>query len=464
MRDIKTKGQVFTPTYLVKEILNYGGYYGTNIVCKHIIDNSCGDGAFLVEIVERYCIERKGTPTLQKELETYIHGIEIDKDCWQQCIERLNEVVKPFGIHNVQWDIQCADALTITKYNGTMDYVVGNPPYVRVHNLENYTQVKQYTFAGKGMIDLYLVFMELGIRMLAPTGVLCEIMPSSWLTSGAGQIFRDYLRTHRQLSGIIDLEHFMPFEATTYTLIAQINGTKRPIENIDFCTYNGTLHPQGTLTWKDIYIGNAFYFSPKETLKSLRAIRETICPQRVLVKNGFATLADEVFINDTLPKEKCNINILKASTGKWHKCIFPYDVYGTPLPLSLLQTTYPATYAYLLTHQEKLLARDSEREQWYLFGRTQALKDVCKSKIALNTLVHDINSIKITSVQGGEAVYSGLYILTKVPYNIIEGLLKSADFIQYVSALKNYKNGGYYTFSSTDVQCYLNYKLQQYYG
>ena len=43
----KNIGQVFTPQYLVEEMLDYAGYKNTAIIEKHIIDNSCGDGAFL---------------------------------------------------------------------------------------------------------------------------------------------------------------------------------------------------------------------------------------------------------------------------------------------------------------------------------------------------------------------------------------------------------------------------------
>ncbi len=51
----KESGQVFTPPYLVCDILDVAGYRGIAILRKHIIDNSCGDGAFLQEIVARYC-------------------------------------------------------------------------------------------------------------------------------------------------------------------------------------------------------------------------------------------------------------------------------------------------------------------------------------------------------------------------------------------------------------------------
>lgn len=47
----KNNGQVYTPDFLVSNILDYVGYTDGNILQKHVIDNSCGDGAFLCCIV-----------------------------------------------------------------------------------------------------------------------------------------------------------------------------------------------------------------------------------------------------------------------------------------------------------------------------------------------------------------------------------------------------------------------------
>jgi len=82
-------------------------------------------------------------------------------------------------------------------------------------------------------------------------------------------------------------------------------------------------------------------------------------------------------------------------------------------------------------------------------------------KYSVNTIIRDIGSIKFHPVPAGSGVYSGLYILTDVNARIIEGLLKSDEFITYVKALKSYKSGGYYTFNSKDLEHYINYKLSE---
>lgn len=468
---VKKHGRVYTPDYLVKVILDFGGYDKLNIIKKHVIDNSCGDGAFLKEIVKRYCnqflTKSNDLEELKSELEMFIHGIELDAEECKSCIQNLNVLVTEFGLSNIKWDIINADTLSIDKYNGKMDFVFGNPPYVRVHNLESsYDAVKKYRFAEQGMTDLFIVFFEIGFNMLSKDGMMCLITPSSWLGSKAGKNLRTYIRQHENLSGLIDLEHFQPFEATTYTLISRFQKPKT-FENIEYNNFDGinlTKQFQCFLSLDETSIGDCFYLANSENLSELREIKTGYSHQYVSVKNGFATLADKVFIGD-FDFSEGTIDILKASTGKWSRCIYPYDNQGKPLSLEDLKI-YKSAYQNLLSNADKLTkGRDIEDDKyWYLFGRTQALKDVSKMKYAINTIIKDKDSIKLEKVPKGKGLYSGLYILTEIEFEEIEQLVRSKDFIDYIKSLKNYKSGGYYTFASKDLEQYLNFKLTEKYG
>ena len=92
----KTRGKVYTPEKLVTQILDLAGYYGEAILDKRIMENSCGDGAFLAQIVDRYCRvadARAMTPReLRERLERHIYGIELDKDELRKCRARLDEI------------------------------------------------------------------------------------------------------------------------------------------------------------------------------------------------------------------------------------------------------------------------------------------------------------------------------------------------------------------------------------
>lgn len=468
---VKQHGRVYTPDYLVRLILDYGGYYGAGLLEKHIIDNSCGDGAFLKEVVKRYCSvfleQSDDLSKLKRDLEKYIHGIELDTHECEACIQNLNEIAAGFGLSSIHWDVINGDTLTIDKYNGKMDFVFGNPPYVRVHNLESsYDAVKKFRFAEQGMTDLFIVFFEIGFNMLSKEGIMCLITPSSWLSSKAGSHLRLYIKQHNNLSGLIDLEHFQPFEATTYTLISRFQ-SPQSFESIDYCNFDDekvTKRNLCSLSLKDISIGDSFYLAKEDKLAELRAIKTGHSYPYVSVKNGFATLADKVFIGDFDFSEGI-IEILKASTGKWSKCIYPYDGNGKPIPLEEYKMNQ-AAYQHLLANADILTkGRDIDGDQyWYLFGRTQALKDVSKEKFAINTIIKDKSSIKLEIVAAGKGLYSGLYILTEIEFEEIQQLILSDDFIDYIKSLKNYKSGGYYTFASKDLEQYLNYKLSEKYG
>lgn len=82
MQKHKTLGQVYTPKWIVNEILDLADYKGKNILQKYILEPSCGDGAFLCEIVKRYIEVAKENNISEnkiiKDLETYIYGVELD--------------------------------------------------------------------------------------------------------------------------------------------------------------------------------------------------------------------------------------------------------------------------------------------------------------------------------------------------------------------------------------------------
>ena len=124
---VKHKGKIFTPDYLVEIILNQGHYISGNILEKHVIDNSCGDGQFLIHIVDRYCKdflkESNNTKKLKRELEKYIHGIDIDSEDIEICKERCNKVARLYNVQNVEWDFIVADTLKTDIYDKKMDYV-----------------------------------------------------------------------------------------------------------------------------------------------------------------------------------------------------------------------------------------------------------------------------------------------------------------------------------------------------
>ena len=469
VNNIKLHGHVYTPDYLVEDILEQAHYTIGNISKKNVIDNSCGSGQFLIKIIDIYCQDylkvNKNINKLKNELEKYIHGIELDKNELNECIKRCNKVVEKYGIKNVNWDFVNGDALLIDKFLGKMDFVIGNPPYVRIHNLNNDTEkVKKYLFSNRGMTDLYITFYEIGIKMLNKSGILCYITPSSFFTSLAGLNMRIFLIKNQILESICDLKHFQPFDATTYTTIVCINKGLKTNDVIYFEFDQVTLKQKfiEKLGINNYFLNNNFYFSSVSNLTILKKILNTWKSSDIFVKNGYATLSDKIFISNFDFKSEHIIPVLKASKGIWTSIIYPYDKNGKLITEDELSKD-KNLYVYMIKNKEKLLSRSLERKninEWFSFGRSQAINDTFKNKLALNNLIRTTKDLKIIEVKSGCGIFSGLYITSDtISFQKIKNALLDDEFSLYISLLGKYKSGGYYTFSSKDIKLYLDYKL-----
>jgi len=109
---IKLTAEVFTKTELVIEILDNIEKSRPDIFSnqdKTFLDNCCGDGQFLSEVVIRK-MERSGC-SLEQALKT-IYGVELMEDNVNECRKRLmgpNPTVEIIKVVNK--NIVCADSL-----------------------------------------------------------------------------------------------------------------------------------------------------------------------------------------------------------------------------------------------------------------------------------------------------------------------------------------------------------------
>ena len=110
---IKQTAEVFTPTPLVQEMLDKLEEDNPNLFSdptKTFLDNSCGDGQFLSEVVIRK-IERSGC-TLEQSLST-TYGVDLMEDNVNECRKRLTGPnPTPEILEIVNKNIVCHDALT----------------------------------------------------------------------------------------------------------------------------------------------------------------------------------------------------------------------------------------------------------------------------------------------------------------------------------------------------------------
>ena len=454
---LKTKGQIFSPPAIVEQMLDLCSFNDANILKQKVIDNSCGDGAFLKIIVER--IIKIATDlnyakiAISKILENNIYGIEIDQNAFKNCYQNLESIRLNYQLPEIKWKLFNDNTLRIyANFVNQFDLVIGNPPYVRIHHTNE--DLKQFQFCQTGMSDLYIAFYEIGLKMLKPSGKLCYINPSSLFHSQAARFLRQYIIKQSLLNTVIDFGHKQLFnKITTYVAIVLLDFTKE--QKVHFVNQDQASY---YLDYHDVVINHAWYFQNHLQLK-----RILNCQPKMVVKNGVATLCDWFFINDFFQtiQSPYLVEITKASTLKNVKIFFPYDqdfklIAFKDFPLKIQK--------FLLAHQKQLSKRSlSDVRYWWSYGRTQAIRDLNHIKLSVNTLINDnIKSIKTKVITKG-LVYSGLYVVVNSIKQAkeIETLICSQIFIDYVKTLGKYKSGGYWTFNSQDLNKFISFYLEQ---
>jgi len=486
----KILGQVFTPKWIVNEILDLIDYQGSKILDKYILEPSSGDGAFLNEIVKRYIESCKNNHLqnniIKERLEKYIFAVELDETEYKKSIANLNYLVLQFGINEqVNWKIFNENTLDFYKnYIGFFDYVVGNPPYIRIHNLDLTTReiLKNEFQFSKGTIDIYLSFYEMGFKLLKEDGYLGYITPNSFLHNSSYQSFRDYLKREKTLKTLIDFKANKIFKGfSTYTAITIFRKNNKS----DFFEYKELIidkielknkinfNSLSKLDWSFTDVENENF------LRNLEKDKNSTVKDFFDVQYGFATLRDKIFIQKTIPFDDNLVyfngsliekgllkKVVKGSKYKGivdenEKIIFPYELIDNryiPISEDKLKKQYPKTYQYFLKNRDELERRDLNKETiWYEYGRSQGVQTIHQEKIVLSTLVN--GKIDFFKVPYDVLMYSGIFIVKNKSFSdwkVIENVLKSEEFYKYIRLTGKDFSGGYKSVTSKQIK---NFKI-----
>lgn len=484
----KKLGQVPTPKWVVDEILELIGYNDSFIVDKYILEPSCGDGVFLNEIIICYIEEAKklGLSNIEivKGLETYIYGIELDEDAYDQCIYNLNQLTQTLlGVDNIKWNIFNQNTLYIYhQFKNKFDYIVGNPPYIRIHNLDDETRnfIKDNFKFTDGSFDIYSVFFEMGFEMIKNTGKIGYITSNSFLLNSSYKKFREFLKFKQKIQTLIDFQGQHIFKGfSTYTVITIIDMCHQEDYFIYKELINDKLEVVNHIKFKDLNM-NSWVFTNADNENKIKSIKDngnTVINELFDVQYGFATQRDKVFItnikeidgltdivffNDSLMETKILKTCVKASKFKGtidntFKIIFPYKQVNNkyiPIPENELKIKYPFCYEYLEKNKEELLKRDSDKNaSWYEYGRSQGIQTMHKEKIIVNPIMLDKPNFYI--IDKDVLMYSGIFITKKVPtinWDIITNALNSEEFIQLIKLTSKNLSGGYKTITTKQIK------------
>jgi type I restriction-modification system DNA methylase subunit len=323
------------------------------------------------------------------------------------------------------WRLHFAE---VFQKQGGFDVVIANPPYVRIQELtkDNPHLTERlkalYKSAGSGNYDLYVVFTELGLRLLADHGVAAFIQSHKFLNAKYGKGLRKALSEGEHVEQIVYFGDHQVFEgATNYVCLLFL--TKAPnrsfryvkVEDLErwYATTEGVecSFPSEKLTedsW-NIVIGRAGDLHAR--LADMPRRLEDVTAR---IFQGLKTSADKIYIVERLGYEGRNLRVfcrqneseyvveadlfhplVKGGDSKAYSLrtterliLFPYtagaDRATTLISEETLRKKYRLTWKYLQDHEDYLRERENKKMQhdgWYGYGRTQALEVMPLPKI-----------------------------------------------------------------------------------
>lgn len=481
----RSRGQVYSSPEVVALVLDVAGYSGPEVLGKDAMEDSCGRGAFLAEMVRRYCaasLEERGSLPTADELRSRLHGIEIDPDNARACAEAMTEAAGSMGVEGpFEWDVACADALReCFGREGMYDFVVGNPPYVSNRNIppEERDVLPRFRFAREGGPDLYILFFEAGLRMLRRGGVLAYITPSTYMHVSGGAEMRRRIRTRRECTDIVDVHRYDAFpDAQTSAVVTRMEkGVGHASVRIGSWSREGfgeaAEHPYAWL-----YLGDRMSLvADPERRRRFWAI-SSVDPSRyagmVEAWSSLGTGFDKAFVDEKgedLEDGPYVRMAYKARRGTWCRCICPYTPSGE---VARFEDLPEGARARLLRYRDRLEARSSvsgRGRKWYEWQSRSEAEHSLRERVAVSNLVTDLSSVRAQVVPAGCVVYGSPSIATteRHPAGEILAALRSQDFVDYVQDLHKIKGEGptadgrgtKYEYTVEDLLRYLCYTLE----
>jgi hypothetical protein len=406
--------------------------------------------------------------------------------------------VQPFG-----WMANFPNVLNpqMTARTG-FDVVVGNPPYSRIQVLAEHFP-DQLTFfqhpsnvlgAGKAYnFDLYMLFLEQGLSLLASDGLLSFVVPHRFMRSPSSVALRKLLG--RRIHSIVDFGHARVFpNRDTYTCLLTAGWPSAdpvPIVRVDDLDDWQETGAGEQLSIKRSRFGEESWVFYDDATTQLHKEIDARCPRKLedvadifvgvqtsrdqlyLVKpskraGGFITFTDVNGVKWDVEEDIVVDAILDARLQPYGPqplpekvALFPYSIESTKSgkpkavvhSLATMQSKYPKALAYFEAHKAALLKRkmspNPRNGEFWAYGRSQSLTKLDADKIIIRTLslvpqyVIDRTGLLVTG--GGDG---GPYYLLrpkavwKQPYEVLVALL-SHPLIDGRVALggKSYQHG-----------------------
>lgn len=217
-------GAVFTRPEVVRLILDLAGYRPevARLATRRVLEPSCGDGAFLLEIIARLLeSERAHGETVDwwnPALEHAVCAADIDAAAVESARRLAEEMLLAADCPPERAEGLAAlwtrhTDFLLEGWPGRYDLVVGNPPYVRLEALPRrvLAHYRSRYLTATDRADLYVAFFERGLELLSDAGTLAFITANRFTKNQYGTGLRRLMAERYHVRHYVNLEHTQPF-------------------------------------------------------------------------------------------------------------------------------------------------------------------------------------------------------------------------------------------------------------
>lgn len=232
-------GEVFTRRWVVELILDLVGYTADrDLASQVVIEPACGTGAFLGPIADRLIASSRRHGHDLGSLQRAVRAFEVLDANAARARKTVAAQLQEAGLSDGAaadvaraW-VTTGDFLLHDHPPRSVDYVVGNPPYVRLESVSRAT-MEAYRRACptmRGRADLYVGFLERGLELLGDGGSLGFICADRWMHNQYGADLRGLVSGSYAIDAVIAMHDVDAFESdvSAYPAIVVVrNGAKR---------------------------------------------------------------------------------------------------------------------------------------------------------------------------------------------------------------------------------------------